>query len=208
METFDDLGMPFPLFQAPIESACVERDRDCSCCGTNASILFEGACYACFRAGKVDHTIDTEFGMVRREDAERGLTHGIPLGDPSELPDYELVPHAVDPNFPDEQWYSVRFSAEALRELVRTPKFHSWQGERWLFCCKRPCVFIGDLPLAALEEEANGNEKRLLKRLSDIFGTTTDESEDIRRRIESDSICTYAFRCSACGRLRAYWDMD
>jgi hypothetical protein len=50
--------------------------------------------------------------LVRPEDAERGMTHGIPLSDPGQLAEYELVPHPVDPSFPDERWYGVKIDIE------------------------------------------------------------------------------------------------
>ena len=153
METFDDLGIPFPLFRGPVAHASVDSAGPCEICGATTTIRFCNACYACFRSGKVDNTVDTALGMVRLEDARNGLTHGIPMNDPSRFGDYELVPHPVDPNFPDETWYSFRIDSKHLLELVRTPTYHTWQGEYWQFCCKQPCVFLGSLPAGALPDE-------------------------------------------------------
>jgi uncharacterized protein CbrC (UPF0167 family) len=151
MTTFSECGLNFPLFEAPIEDAVVHGPGECSWCGEPALFLFEAACYSCFRDGRVDHTIDTEHGMVRPEDAERGMTHGIPF-DLKNLPNLQLVPHPVDPDFPNEHWYSVRHKVEDLTELTRTPAYHALQGEQWLFCCGRPAIFIGSLKKQRLIE--------------------------------------------------------
>lgn len=155
IRTFDRLGMPFPLFRAPVSHACIDKAGSCEVCGGTASIRFEGACYQCFRSADVDNVVDTELGMVRMEDAKNGVTHGIPLGDPSELPGYELVPHSADATFPDEQRFHVRVDSELLLELLRTPKYHTWQGECWQFCC--PCVFLGSLPAGALSSDGGAD---------------------------------------------------
>jgi hypothetical protein len=58
----------------------------CSSCGrVNALRLVDGesgACTACLRDGRAALTKDTEFGMVRWEDALRGRTHGVPADSP------------------------------------------------------------------------------------------------------------------------------
>ena len=102
---------------------------------TQQPILPIYVCYACLRAGKGAMTKDTEFGMVSWEQASQGITHGIPG---LKTNDFELV--LIDP---DEEWYGVRMPEEHLFELLRTPAFHTWQGERWLFCCKQPMTYAG-----------------------------------------------------------------
>ncbi len=34
--------------------------------------------------------------------------------------------------------------SELLWALVKTPPYTTWQGERWLFHCGRPMVFVGE----------------------------------------------------------------
>ncbi|MEO6811656.1 MAG: CbrC family protein, partial [Isosphaeraceae bacterium] len=177
MTTFSDLGIPFPLFEAPTTEAtdftglatcrlCGGRDRQCfelrsrdalilSCpaCGGENGLDADSqsdircrscealvslpellktkkqllVCYACLQAGNAAMTKDTEFGMVSWEQAFRGVTHGLP-GLQTDQFERVLVS-------PEEDWYGARIPAEHLWELLRTPSFHSWQGERWLFCC-------------------------------------------------------------------------
>ena len=146
--------------------------------------------------------------MVRRDDVDNGMTHGIPLSGPEDLAGYELVPHPVDPNFPDEKWFSVKVDRAELRELTRTPNYHSWQGERWLFCCGRACVFLGELALADLDSLATKKGRSVSEATACVFGASSDESPELLERIKNQSISTYSFRCRSCGRLRAVWDMD
>ncbi|TWU22372.1 hypothetical protein Pla52o_34280 [Novipirellula galeiformis] len=200
METFDDLGMPFPLFKAPVAHARTDPAGTCSVCGTPATIRFCDACYQCFRGGKVDNAIDTELGMVRVEDARLGRTHGLPLGNPPVLGNYELIPQPVDPNFPDETWYHVRIDSQHLFEIIRTPDYYSWQGERWQFCCNRPCAFLGTLPAGALPDsespaDAIANWFRLPD--WDAIGDT-----------DFGPLTFYVFQCVSCGGFRYHEDCD
>ena len=145
--------------------------------------------------------MDTEFGMVTLEEADQGRTHGIPLKDPSDLKDYSLTAHPVDPNFPDQHWYHVHFEKADLHELLRTPKYHTWQGERWLFCCKRPMIFRGSIPSSVLGAGLEPSEEAIL-----AFLTNPDWEETVSGNQGSHTV--YAFTCSSCGALRTHEDCD
>ena len=93
------------------------------------------ACYDCLRAGKAAMTKDTEFGMVSWDQAFHGVTNGVPGLSTDQ---FEMVP--IDP---EEDWFGVRVPSEHLWELLRTPGLNSWQGERWLFCCRSPMTYLG-----------------------------------------------------------------
>ncbi len=80
-------------------------------------------------------TKSTEFGMVSCDQAFQGVTHGVPG---LRTDQFEVV--LMDP---EEDWYGVRVPSEHLWELLRTPGFHSWQDECWLFCCHRPMTYLG-----------------------------------------------------------------
>ncbi|EMI20097.1 hypothetical protein RMSM_02977 [Rhodopirellula maiorica SM1] len=201
MNTFDDLCMPFPLFRGPVAHAAVDDGGSCEICKQPASVRFSGACYKCFRNGGVEHTVDTELGMVRVEDAKEGLTHGLPLSDPSLLSDYGLVPHPVDPNFPDERWFHVRINPEFLLELVRTPTYLAWQGERWQFCCKRPCVFLGRLPAETLSDSGDS----VVDAIAVWFRSPNWDSVAGHNY---GSLTYYTFQCPACSSFRYHEDMD
>jgi uncharacterized protein CbrC (UPF0167 family) len=199
--------MEFPLFAAPIEDAIVDEAGECSHCSKASQLLLNGSCYACFRAGKGSHTVDTEYGMVSPDDAINGRTHGIPL-DPSNLPDLHLVAHSVDPKFPDEHWYSVQFSPADLIELTRTPTYHTWQGERWLFCCEKPSIFVGRLDSRKLEEIAAERNSSKEATIASLLSMGADKVKRMSGAIEGGSVSVYMFRCQICSRLRAHFDMD
>jgi uncharacterized protein CbrC (UPF0167 family) len=145
--------------------------------------------------------MDTEFGMVTLEEANQGRTHGIPLTNPSELRDYQLTGRPIDPNFPDEQWFHVHFNKADLLELLRTPKYATWQGESWLFCCKRPMVFRGAIPINLLQYGAEPLEDSIHKFL---------QNPDWKATMAGDhgSHTVYVFTCETCGNLRYHEDID
>jgi uncharacterized protein CbrC (UPF0167 family) len=247
--TFADLGIPFPLFEAPVRLAssyegvghcdvCGEdgshvfrlgighdvihpcpacstpvifdaddaADLQCSC-GANAPFPFTKkrglhTCYGCLRGGRVAMTQDTEFGMVRYEDAVNGITHGVPG---LEATGYQTEPSTEDED-DDEEWVKVRISSEHLLELVRTPSYVSWQGERWQFCCGQPMTYIGEWQEADFSNHASdGDGKALFDQLGKDGGL---------EYLTWDELCNefhgviYAFNCKACGSKKVHWDCD
>ncbi|MEM6927083.1 MAG: CbrC family protein [Myxococcota bacterium] len=192
MCTFDDQGMTFVLFEAPVAEAVTDPPGFCVQCGVRAPLRFgHGFCYACFRAGYADHTINTALGMVRGEDAERGLTHGIPAArEDLEARGWEVVPHPVEPDFPDEQWFSVRVSAADLIELNRTPAYHTWQGEQWQFHCRRPMIYTGSFHGIPDDPEEQAAVEEMIGHPPSPHGST------------------YSFRCQVCGARAAHHDSD
>jgi len=195
------MGYSFPLFQAPVDHAVIDGSGDCIKCGKHVENLFSKHCYECFRAGGINTVIDTEFGMVTLEEATQGRTHGIPLSNPSELSDYQLTPHPVDPAFPYEQWFYVHFNKADLHELLRTPKYSTLQGESWLFCCMRPMVFRGSIPSSLLEYGSEAFEESIHK-----FLKKPDWKATIVENQSSHTI--YVFTCEYCGKLRFHEDSD
>lgn len=243
MEKFADLGVPFPLFEAPTSEAsdyaglascrlCGERDRHCfelgigcaimpcSTCGTEngldahdrkdracrscqtvipfppslKSIKNLLVCHECLRAGKAAITKDTEFGMVSWDQALQGITNGVPG---LKTDEFELVP--IDPK---EDWYGVRIPKEHLFELLRTPTFTTWQGERWLFCCKRPMTYLG-----GWDSVSPDDRRAFLQKAIDADEQTKEWIWDSVYN-EQGRVCLYVFKCNSCGRHRATWDMD
>lgn len=207
MTTFADIGLNFPLFQAPIIDADVDGPGSCIVCNKIVKILFAEACFECFCAGRVDHTIDTVYGMVRPEDAKLGRTHGIPLN-PEALPDLPLVAHEVDPNFSDEHWYSVKCDAESLIELTRTPSYFTWHGEQWQFCCLRPCVFIGKLSKERLAKLADEEGETIHFLGIQITSLSETELQELLQAISDNSVNVYVFRCRTCNQYHTHEDCD
>jgi uncharacterized protein CbrC (UPF0167 family) len=202
---FDDFGFPFVLYQGPVETADVEDTGICAACGDRARFLFAKACYGCFRAGRADHAIDTELGVVGRAEAEAGLTRGVPLDDPRELAGYDLVPRPVDPAYPRERAYAVRIPVAELRELVTTPRYATRHGTRWLFHCGRPCIFVGPVTPDLLAQATGSTDRAILARaIAALVGAPDPDGLDLLEALEADTISAYAFRCQTCGRLRGH----
>lgn len=243
MPTFADLGIPFPLFEAPIDEAsgyegiatcrlcgsegkqCFQVEwliRPCSDCGQAVGHSFEArrdvpcrscgttslfpeslketkrllACYECLRAGKAAIGKDTEFGAVCWEEAVQGVTHGVPG---LQTDQFEVVPIN-----PEGDWYGVRIPSEQLWELLRTPGFHSWQGEQWLFCCQVPMSYLGGWR-NALEVLRPEDPAAFFRGLFD----PGDEARDWGyESFEPGHASLYVYRCRRCNRCRATWDCD
>ena len=150
------------------------------------------ACYRCLRTGRAALTKDTILGMVRWEDAQRGITHGRPgLG----TTDFEIIPK-------EDDWVAAKVPRDDLLELVRTPTYHTIQGDQWQFCCRRPMTFIGKWDRDDFERNApDGNGEAFFQEIvQDIVdGLWADELHD--------ETGIYVFRCKKCGRLTAHWDI-
>ena len=97
--------------------------------------------------------------MVSWEQAFEGVTHGIPGLQTTE---FEMV--LTDP---EDDWYGVRVPSEYLFELLRTPTYQTWQGERWLFCCKRPMTYIGEWANVMKSSHRPDDPKKFLESVID-----------------------------------------
>jgi uncharacterized protein CbrC (UPF0167 family) len=133
--------------------------------------------------------------MVTLEHALEGLTHGVPG---LSRDDFELIPTEGEP-----EWMRARVDPSLLLELVRTPSYHTWQGERWQFCCGRPAVFVGEW-----------KEKDFSRRTVDGKGKALFEKAKV---VGLDSSAwghfncmggPYMFRCCVCAGLLGHYDMD
>jgi hypothetical protein len=172
-----DDGYAFPLFEGPLDNAVVDDAGPCAFCGTASEVLFEAACFACFRAGKATaHVMETELGPVRAGGAGGAGGTG-----------------------------SVESAPEGAEELLRTPAYETWQGARWLFCCQRPMIFVGAMSQALLDrlrEQEQTQEEVIAKLLQvDAREAHRRTSEVLKGRIGM-----YVFRCAACEKRRAHWD--
>lgn len=213
-QTFDDLGIPFPLFSAPVAEAAEYRGKArCGICNTAATHCFSAtsttgndliACYDCLRGGKARISKDTVIGIVGNadsgladavgEDRERLLGYG-----------FEVLPHPLEPDEPD--WHQVRVPSEHLRELLRTPNFLTFQGCVWHFCCRRPMIYVGTWKELEFEKHC-GNESPI----SFFRRVVTDWPEGEFNWGETFPLIgcggPYVFQCADCGKYEGYHDMD
>jgi uncharacterized protein CbrC (UPF0167 family) len=101
----------------------------------------------------------------------------------------------------------VTETGEITDELLRTPKYETWQGERWLFCCKQPMVFIGRMSETLLERlrEREQTQEEVVGKLLQV-----DAREAHRRtaQVLKGRDGMYVFRCTSCAKRRAHWDSE
>ena len=87
----------------------------------------------------------------------------------------------------------------------RTPGFTTWQGNHWMSCCGRACIYLG---------EADGGD--LAGRWADVvpgmFADDDLDEEYVRQTVadiqRGGSPAAYVFQCRTCGKLQGYWDCD
>ena len=241
-QTFADIGIPFRLYQAPIETCSDFKGRDtCSVCQREWQWVFRAGigddlivacancqtenaldcddkadapcsncatvvpwpisptddvlvCYDCLRAGRVAFTQDTDLGMIRWQDTQRGRTHGTPGAAQGE---FESQPKADDAD-----WQEYAVPVEEMEELNRTASYSSWQGERWQFHCGRAMVYIGEPKTRPREEVAPEIVEATLA-TAKVDGWDWPDEE-----IWDSTICVYMFRCPVCGAFGGHSDAD
>lgn len=186
--SFAEQGFDFPLFEGAPSDADVDEAGPCSVCKTQAPVRFEGACYACLRAGRAHVTHDTEFGMVTEAEAKEGLTGGVPA-------DLELDPRGAETVTADDETVRYRVASQQLDELLRTPQYRANQGESWLFHCASPMVFLGR---GAVEDLTPDQIPELLA------PATVADVDEFLENVLDDKLQLYVFRCQSCGALRGH----
>jgi uncharacterized protein CbrC (UPF0167 family) len=120
----------------------------------------------------------------------RGVTFGAPGLD---RPGFDLVPLS-------DGWVGARLPT--MLELVRTSGYSTIQGERWLFCCKMPMVYVGEWSREILGNGARWQRARILP--SDTVHDTIDGLWEDQLH---DATGIYVFRCAMCRKYSAHWDM-
>jgi len=156
-------------------------------------------CAPCLRHGRAAFTKDTEYGMVRWEDAIRGVTHGVP-GLRAAGPGFALA----DPD--SEGWVGVMFPTTVLLELVRTPTYVTWQGDQWLFCCATAMVYLGEWSQAEFTSRAPSDPQACFREV--VEGAQPWMWDHVPGQIQPNSEWGfYIFTCHTCGRVRGHFDM-
>jgi uncharacterized protein CbrC (UPF0167 family) len=103
----------------------------------------------------------------------------------------------------DPEWQAAVIPAEHLWELLATPAYSTWQGERWMFCCARPMIYIGQWDRAEFEAaNADGDAYAEAARMID------SNEVSYWKGTFPDGMSFYAFRCPTCGNRRAHCDIN
>lgn len=98
---------------------------------------------------------------------------------------------------------------EEDRVLVeeRTPGFTTWQGNHWMMCCGRACVYLGEAKPGDLEPGGRfeGAAEAIFE---DDEERDEEEKAEILEQIGGGEAGAYVFRCATCGGMKGYWDAD
>ena len=185
------------------------RAGDCLSCGTTVPFppVHEGeqelaVCYQCLRAGHAAFTQDTEFGMVRWEDAKRGLTHGSPGLNPDAINSNGFdfgPPHEGNPS-----WRGVRVPSEMLLELVRTPPYSAIQGEKWMFHCGQVMPYLGQWLPDDFERIRPHDPLSLFAEMLE----PDEDAEQLWTILDPDIAQCHVHGCQSCGKFRAFVDLE
>jgi uncharacterized protein CbrC (UPF0167 family) len=217
-ETFADLGIPFPLFEAPVDDAsgyigtaacllCGARGRHCFELGVGVQVVV--GCKRCGAQNGLDASEDTvepcrscgaPVQFLLDSDEEAAVCYQcLRAGEAAIVKD--TASGMVDW---DEANEGTTAPKELLIELVRTPGYTTWQGEQWQYCCDRPMVYIGTWGQEDFEEHAPNGDGRAF--FLDIVDEADGELWEDRQM--DAAITVYVFRCLNCGNYKAHWDMD
>lgn len=96
--------------------------------------------------------------------------------------------------------------SDADQELVgqRTPGFVAWQGNHWLMCCGRACVYLGE----AHRGDLQGRWASAVKGIFADSDFPQEEIDEIVADIGEGNPCAYVFQCQICKGLNGFWDSD
>jgi len=171
-------------------------------------------CWRCLRSGRWASTKDTEAGAVTPVHALLGRTHGLPFP-PGALADTAwrdtgsnhptLAGWPVtDPN--EDGWRAAIIPSKVLVELVRSPTYITWQGEQWLFHCRRPMKYAGPWGKLEFDAAAPNRDGRSLALSS--AGLHEDAWQDLSDSAGECAVLAYMFECLDCRAHRGHWDID
>lgn len=216
--TFDNLGIPFPLFLAPVECADgYHEDKYCTICKSNKKHCFKLGigcaliikCPACNAQNKLD--ADDRCDVDCRECKSvipfpifaqllniYSCYDCLRLGKAAITKDTEEGMVTWDQLVSEKSRMMHLPSAsfitnEIILELVQTPTYISIQGDRWLFCCEYPMSYIGNWDSAEFTRRApDGDGKMYFNSIvaDAIPGLWENELHDVTG--------IYVFKCLKC----------
>jgi uncharacterized protein CbrC (UPF0167 family) len=184
-ETGSEALPSFPLFPDPVGVGVIEKSKKkCDCCGRARGWIYTGPVYCADDEPSLCPWCIADGSAAEKFDAtfnDTGTLYAHP-STPSDPPADEL---------------------ETVEQ--RTPGYNNWQGNCWYACCGHAAVYLGD----ASGEDLSG-------RWADAVDVVFADSESIFEELggamqdleRGESPGVYVFRCSHCGKLGGYFDMD
>lgn len=174
----------FPLFPDPIRENIFGVYPDpCDICGYIRGLIYTGPQFSPSPA--TDDLAVCPWCIADGSAAARGLT----FNDGTNYPCLDSTPQLTPQD----------------RELVecRTPGFVTWQGNHWLMCCGRACIYLGEADTGDLQGRWDGAVQSMFNHL-DWPLERIDELVASVGRAQSPN--AYVFQCQVCAALRGYWD--
>lgn len=172
----------FPLFPHPEnEGTFEETDLACEICGKHSGVRYAAALYSSSESLDSEETVICPWCISNGSAGAKGLTfNDVSTTSQMTVEDKEIV----------EQ---------------RTPGFVTWQGNHWLACCGRACVFLGEADAADLQ----GRWAAVVPNMFDGNTLSQEEADEfIRSLAHVAGPGVYVFECQVCHALKGYWDCD
>jgi uncharacterized protein len=179
-----ELHPEFPLFPDPVRERVIERsERKCSICEHQRGSIYTGPQY-----GQSPATDDLTVCPWCIADGSAG-GRGLHFNDPTIYPAFDSTPQLTA----DDRTLVAR----------KTPGFVTWQGNHWLMCCGRACLYLGEADPADLRG-------RWSSAIPSMFAGEDRDAAEIEEIVSEVTrggvLCAYVFQCQVCRGLRAYWD--
>ncbi|XXJ19261.1 CbrC family protein [Desulfovibrio caledoniensis] len=171
----------FPYFKYhtdPISTGAIVRETGiCQCCGKESQFMY--------RAGFYSESDADEFCPWCIADGSAAFKFKGEFINPD-----PLISEGVDP-------------AIVKEVSERTPRYHSWQEERWLAHCGDACVFHGDAPKHELRAYGGDDLKQFL---FERMMSQEDWQKLLDNYVEGGNPAVYKYQCRKCGKL--LYDVD
>lgn len=176
----------FELFPSAFDAGVFEiTDTSCDVCKRRRGMLYTGPQYSARKES--DGMRCCPWCIADGSASRLGLTFNTPYID-------ESSPNTSQLSREDRDLFESR-----------TPGFISWQGNLWLSCCGRACVYLGEADSA----DILGRWASVVPTLFESMDHDLDEQREIVADIRRGGpICAYVFQCRNCARLKGYWDCD
>jgi len=176
----------FPLFPDPVSEDVIEQSTAaCGVCGRRRGFLYTGPHYG--GSAATDDLRICPWCISGGTAAGEGIT----FNDATIYPYFDSTPQ-------------MNAGDQALVEQ-RTPGFVTWQGNHWLMCCGRACVYLGEAKPADLK----GRWEVVVRSMFEAEGRSKQEIDEfIESMSQAEITSVYVFECQVCRSPQAYWDCD
>jgi uncharacterized protein CbrC (UPF0167 family) len=177
----------FPLFRDPVGEGVIERgDQECAACRRKRGWVYIGPGFE--GAGAVGKRVCP--WCIADGTAASKLRYRFNEG--------------IEATYVPPARRSAWLAELALVE-ERTPGFHTQQGNHWMACCGRACVYLGAAGKGDLEEGG-----KWAAAAASVLEFVDDEEyrANVLQDVGGISVGAYVFECVVCKRLRGYWDQD